>query len=176
LNKIESKKRYTSHQLFMQLGLVTVVTVLIGGLAVTTAYGQAQTFTDRVSFPFEAMGVALCGGEPIVLTGTVNAVFHTTIGPNGEFEQTISHTNYQHATGITASGERFVLADINNQKSHTDQIGPNEFMTVIHGTLVDKGQGINGVNTLFQLVIRTVVDSNGEVIGTVEHIDTKCVG
>jgi hypothetical protein len=41
LNKIESKKRYTSHQLFMQLGLVTVVTVLIGGLAVTTAYGQA---------------------------------------------------------------------------------------------------------------------------------------
>jgi hypothetical protein len=155
---------------------VTVVTVLIGGLSMTTAYGQAQTFTDRVSFPFESTGVPLCGGEQIIFTGTVNVVFHTTIGPNGEFEQTISHTNYQRATGVSTSGEIYVIADNTNQIAHTDQIGPNEFITVLHGTLVDKGQGINGVNTLFQLVIRTVVDSNGEVIGTVEHIDTKCVG
>lgn len=39
MNKIVSKKRYSNNQLFMQLGLVTVVTVLIGGLSMTTAYG-----------------------------------------------------------------------------------------------------------------------------------------
>ena len=160
----------------MQLGLVTVVTVLIGGLSMTTAYGHAQTFTDKVSFEIEATGVPLCGGEEILFIGTMNGVFHTTIGPNGDFEKTISHTNYQGVTAVSASGERYVIADINNQISHTDQIGPNEFMTVLHGTLVDKGQGQNGVNTLFQAVIRTIVDSNGEVIGTVEHIDTKCLG
>jgi hypothetical protein len=176
LNKRESKKRYTSHQLFMQLGLVTVVTVFIGGLSITTAYGQAQTFTDKLTLELGAQGVPLCGGEPIVFSGNMNLIFHTTIGPNGEFEQTISHTNYQGATAISASGERYVIADNSNQISHTDQIGPNEFISVVHGTLVDKGQGVNGVNTLFQLVIRTLVDSNGEVIGTVEHIDTKCVG
>jgi hypothetical protein len=160
----------------MQLGLVTVVTVLIGGVALTTAYGQAQTFTDRASFDFLGQGIPLCGGEEIIFSGTVNAVFHTTIGPDGEFEQTVSHTNYQKATAVTATGEVFVITDSENLLAHTDQIGPNEFISVVHGTLVDKGQGVNGVNTLFQLVVRTLVDSNGEVIGTVEHIDIKCVG
>ena len=36
----------------MQLGLVTVVAVLIGGLSVTTAYGQASTTTFLNKFTF----------------------------------------------------------------------------------------------------------------------------
>ncbi len=95
MNKIVSKKRYTSNQLFMQLGLVTVVAVLIGGLSLTTAYRQAQTSTIRFSTPFESMGVPLCGGEPLIFTGTVNSVFHSTLGPDGKFEYTLSHTNFQ---------------------------------------------------------------------------------
>ncbi len=80
------------------------------------------------------------------------------------------------ATAVSESGERFIITDNLNQNAHTTQDGANEFRTVVHGTLVDKGQGINGVNTLFQLVFHTVIHPNGEVTGEVEHIETKCVG
>jgi hypothetical protein len=160
----------------MQIGLVTVVAVLIGGLPVTTAYGQAQTFTDKFTLELGGQGAPLCGGEPIEFSGKMNLIFHTTISPDGEIEHSISHTNFQGATAVSASGERFVISDVTNQIAHTDEVGPGQFITVIHGTLVDKGQGINGVNTLFQLVIHIFVDENGEVTGEVIHTDTKCVG
>ena len=94
--------------------------------------------------------------------------------PESKFH-TISHHNFQRATGCCTSGERLVISDVANQIAHTDQI-VNRISTVVHETLVDKGQGINGINTLFQLVIHTFVDENGEVTGEIIHTDTKCVG
>lgn len=62
-------------------------------------------------------------------------------------------------------------------QDHTlTQTGLNEFSTVVHGTLIDKGKGINGENTLFQLVLHTVIHPNGESTGEVVHEETKCVG
>jgi hypothetical protein len=106
----------------------------------------------------------------------MNQVFHTTISPDGEIEHTIGHTNFQKVFVVSTSGERFAISDVNNQISHTDEVGPDQFITVLHGSLVDKGQGINGINTLFQLVILTFVDENGDITGEVIHTDTKCVG
>lgn len=62
MNKIVSKKRYSSNQLFMHLGLVAVLAVLIGGVAVTTAYGQASTTTIRNTFTFSDGILNPCNG------------------------------------------------------------------------------------------------------------------
>jgi hypothetical protein len=168
--------RFFNNSLIIQLGLVTVVAVLIGGFAITPSYGQAQSNTIRVSTPFESSGVPLCGGEDIVFTGKINSVFHETITPDGDAVYTFSHTNFQGVTGVSESGEAFVVTDVFNQNAHTTQTGTNEFNTVIHGTLVDKGQGVNGENTLFQFVFHTVIHPDGEITGEVVHEETKCVG
>ncbi len=84
--------------------------------------------------------------------------------------------NFQKTKAVTKSGEEFIIKEASNQRAHTTQTGTNEFNTVIHGTLVDKGQGINGENTLFQLVLHMVIHPNGEITGEVVHEETKCVG
>ena len=105
------------------VGLVAVLTVLIGGLSVTTVYGQAQTSTDRITIDLATQGVPLCGGEVVTFSGTINLVFHTTISPNGEIDQIISHYNYQKATAVSTSGERFAVSEVGNQIAHTDEVG-----------------------------------------------------
>ena len=56
----------------MQLGLVTVVAVLIGGLSLTTAYGQASTNTFLNKFTFSDGRLNPCNGEFVSFDGTLN--------------------------------------------------------------------------------------------------------
>ena len=99
------KITYSSNPLYIQLGLVTVVAVLIGAFAITPSYGQAQSNTVQFKVPFESVGLPLCGGESVVFSGTAHFVFHETIGPDGESVYTFSHMNFQRSTAVSTSGE-----------------------------------------------------------------------
>jgi hypothetical protein len=153
--------------------LVTVVAVLIGGSAITPGYGQANPSTTRFSVPFESAGLPLCGGEEVQFSGIMNFVFHTTIGPDGEFQYDISHVNFQGVSGVTTSGDRVVLTEVDSFVTNVRQISANEFMTEIHGTLITQGKGIN---TVVELLFHTTINANGQVTANVEHVDEKCVG
>jgi hypothetical protein len=65
---------------------------------------------------------------------------------------------------------------VNTSGNRFTQTGINEFSTVIHGILVDKGQGINGPNTQFHTVLHTVIHPNGEITGEVDNVEIKCEG
>lgn len=100
-------------------------------------------------------------------------VFHATVGPDGKFNYTISHTNYEGVHGVDTSGHKVVIADASTNKDKLRLIPANEFLTVINGTLVTQGKE---TNTLFQATLHTVINANGEVRANVEHIETKCIG
>lgn len=171
------KRTYSINPLFMQIGLVVVVAILIGGFAVTPGYGQAQSNTVRFTTDFESEGIPFCGSEQIFITGTVNMVFHETIRPNGESIFT-SHLNYMKTNAVSASGEEFIVKETQNMhtKVPTIQTGVNEFSSVIHGIIIDKGQGINGPNSQIQIILHTVIHPNGEITGEVDKLEIKCEG
>lgn len=54
------KRTYSINPLFMQIGLVIVIAILIGGFAVTPGYGQAQSNTVRFTTDFESSGNCCC--------------------------------------------------------------------------------------------------------------------
>jgi hypothetical protein len=163
---------YSNNPLFTQLGLVTVVAVLIGGFAVTPGYGQANPGTSRFSVPFSTSGVILCGGEEVHFSGIMNFVLHTTLGSDGKFEYDLSHLNFQGVTGLTTSGDRVFLTEADSNIDHFRQIFANEFQAQVHGTLIDKGKGIN---TVVEISFPFIINAN-EVIANVEHVGTKCIG
>jgi hypothetical protein len=170
-------KRYINNYLLIHLGVVTVVTaVLIGAFTVTTVYGQAQTNTVRFSTPFETASDNLCGVEPIFISGTVNFVFHETIHPNGESAYLFSHTNFQKTTAVSESGEIYVIKDVGTQRLSTTQTGDDELITISQGVYIDTGQGMNGPNTLYQIVFHVIIHPDGETITELEDVDIKCVG
>jgi len=164
--------RYSYNPLFTQLGLVTVVAVLIGGFAVTPGYGQTNSTTTRESFSFESGETPLCGGEDVQLSGTVQFVSDVTIGRDGEFQYSVPHVTFEEVTGVTTSGDRVVLTEADTSVRNIRQISANEFLFQIHATLVT--QGNEGDNTVVEIPFRTIINPNGEVITSLE--DVKCVG
>jgi len=164
--------RYSNNPLFTKLGLMTVVAVLVGGFAITPIYGQANPTTSRILVPVETSGL-LCGSEEVQFSGNIDMVFHTTLGPDGKFDYTISHTNYLGVYGIDISGNKVVIADASTNIGKLRLIATTEFLTLLNGTLVTHG---GETNTLFQATLHTVINANGEVKANVEHIETKCQG
>ena len=55
----------------------------IGGLSVTTAYGQASTTTFLNKFTFSDGRPNPCNGEFVSFDGTLTSVSHFTNTPNG---------------------------------------------------------------------------------------------
>jgi hypothetical protein len=164
----------TMEKVFTQLGLVTVVlAVLIGGFAVTHSYGQANAITTRESVPFIAEGIPYCGDEAVTFSGHFNLVSHVTVGPDGMFEYSVTHLNYQGVSGVTTSGDRVVLSESQNAIANVRQISANEFITQIHGTAISQGKA---ANTLAEIHFHTIINANGEPTSTVEHVEIKCQG
>ena len=54
---------------FMQIGLVTIVAVLVGGFGMSSVYGQANTQRINFQSDFESTAVPLCGGELVKFGG-----------------------------------------------------------------------------------------------------------
>ncbi|HEX5904912.1 MAG TPA: hypothetical protein VFY50_02570 [Candidatus Nitrosocosmicus sp.] len=123
--------------------------------------------------PVEGEGIPLCGGEAVQLSGYVNIVSHVIVGPDGMFQYSISHVNFQGVNGVTTSGDRVVLAENQNGIVNVRQISAFEFISQTHGTLVTQGKA---TNTLAEIQIRTIINANGEPTSTVERFDVSCPG
>jgi hypothetical protein len=167
-----ASRRYSENPMFRLLGLATVVVVLIGGFAVIPSYGQTRTTTTVLREPFEIGGQPLCGGEDVQFSGTMNLVVQTTALPDGTYQSTIQHINYQNVQGTTTSGDRVIVAEVDNY-GNARQISENQIMTVIHGTLVTQGKG---TNTVFTQTIHLITNANGQVTANVDRVVTQCVG
>ncbi len=121
----------------------------------------------------EGEGIPLCRGEAVQFSGYVNIVSHLTVGPDGMFQYSISHVNFQGVNGVTTSGDRVVLAENQNGIVNVRQISAFEFISQTHGTLVTQGKA---TNTLAEIQICTIINANGEPTSTVERFDVSCPG
>ncbi|MDQ3847846.1 MAG: hypothetical protein M3261_02695 [Thermoproteota archaeon] len=156
---------------------VVVVTALIGvgGFAVIPSFGQADSTTQKISTPFESGGIPLCGTEEIQFSGTANYILHTTTGPDGKFQYSITHVNFQGVKAVSlTSGDTYPLTQV---FTHITQVSASEFLTIadftlVHGTLATKG---GETNSIAQIVFRTSIDADGEPIMTIDHVELKCV-
>ena len=173
MNKIVSKIRYSSNQLFMHLGLVAVLAVLIGGLAVTTAYGQASTTTFRNTFTFSDGRLNPCNGESVSFDGTINSVSHFTNTPNGG---TIINFNLQstgHGQGDL--GNTYNI-NYNDHFKFISQPGAAQLESTVDSIRVIS-QGSSAENFILETIFRVTFNANGEPT----HVDVdvgpgKCLG
>jgi hypothetical protein len=171
----ENKQKTTTQMTKLSSVVVTsAVAVLIGGgFAVIPSYGQASSNTVRLSEPFEFSGIPLCGGEEVLISGTANFVFHTTVGPNGKFIVDTFHLNYQGAKLVgMESGNTGRISESDNSIARLSD-NAFEITSQVHGTLVTNGEE---TNTIFQLIIHTTFNGNGEPKITAWHIEAKCEG
>jgi hypothetical protein len=123
--------------------------------------------------PASIEGAPICGGETLQASGYMNIVSHVTVGPDGMFQYSVTHLNFQGVNGVTTSGDRVVLAENQNSVANVRQISANEFISQTHGTLVTQGKA---TNTLAEIQIRTIINANGEPTSTVERVDVSCPG
>lgn len=156
----------------MHLGLVAVVAVLIGGLAVTTAYGQASTTTFRDTFTFSDGRLNPCNGEFVSFDGTISFVSHFTNTPNGG---TIINFNLQstgHGQGDL--GNTYNI-DGNNHFKFISQPGAAELESTVDSIRVIS-QG-SADNFILETIFKVTFNANGEPT----HVDVevgpgKCLG
>jgi hypothetical protein len=130
------------------------------GVMPSSAYAQASHQTQFVTedISFEAPS---CTGEMVLITGTVEDVFQTTIDPNGGV-----HIEQHFTPHLTAIGETSgdVYRAVGPARiTFYDAVAPSIINGVNIIRLIAPG---SGDNLLAKEIIRLVIDANGEV-----HID-----
>jgi hypothetical protein len=163
--------RYSRNTLFKQLGLVAVVTVLFGGFATTSSYGQAQTTTSTERVPFNSEPFHVCIGEFVQVSGYAEIVFHTTVNPDGTKSLNVGHVSTEGLKGTTESGDPVVYSEVAHDVRHERGSG-GVFHTHLHLTLAAQGQP----NLLVQIVFHTIINDDGTTKHEVAHISIRCVG
>jgi hypothetical protein len=165
---------WIKNHLFSQIEmvLVTMGLVLIGGLSMSSVLGQASTSMDNFRTLFESTPVPLCGGEEIVFSGTVHFRFKDTTNPTGAFPQLVQ-MNYQDIKGVgVVSGDNYIVNEVNNFK--VDQNPDSDiFHTVVLSDIIHQGQK---VNTVFTVELQTLLDGDGIPKTSVVHISVGCPG
>jgi hypothetical protein len=159
--------RYSRDTLFKQLGLTTIVIVLIGGgFATTSSYGQAETTTSTVKVPFTNDAFNPCIGEFVQLSGYAEFVFHTTLNPDGTRNLEFSHVNTEGLKGTTESGDPVVYQEVdhvvqNERISDTSGV----FHTTVKIRIIVNGQP----NALGTFVFHTIINDDGTTKHDVAH-------
>ena len=169
-----SNIRYSEKTLFKQLGMATIVIVLIGGFAVTPSYGQAQTTTSTIKVPFNIDTFHPCIGEIIQVSGNAEFVFHTTLNPDGTRSLRVGHVNTNGVTGTTASGDQVVYSEV-DQNVQSERI--RDTAGVYH-TTVQLRIGVNGQepNIVIHFASTTIINPDGTTKMDNTHSTLKCVG
>jgi hypothetical protein len=167
-----SMMRYSRDTLFKQLGLATIVIVLIGGgFAAMPSYGQAQTSTSTVRVPFDNVSFHVCIGEVVQSSGYAELVFHTTVNPDGTKSVNVGHVNVEGLKGTTESGDPVVYSEVAHSVANERGSG-GVFHINVHITLAAQGQP----NLLFHLVVNTIINDDGTTKHDVSHASLRCVG
>ena len=136
--------------------------------------GQAKPTTFNNFTPFESSGTPLCGGEEVAFSGTIHTVGHMTQGPDGRFQITVDHLNFQRttATGLV-SGTKYVINEADNTVVNERYTSPNTLViqSIVNGQLI--GQG-TATNTVIHLTFHLTINANGQETASVENVNTQC--
>lgn len=155
------------NQMNMKIGLVTVVAILIGGIAAVPAYGQAETETQIQKIPVE--GVIINGGcpgaEDVEYSGTVRSIIHVTSDATGGF-----HLKQQLNVNLRGIGQ--TTGDDYHMTSNT---GSEEFVSQdqspVTATITSTAHIMDGIDQKGKLIIHLTINAKGET--TVEKIELK---
>jgi hypothetical protein len=163
---------YRVKNLYMQIGLIAVATVLVGGFGGSSVYGQSN---GAINFktPFTSTGVPLCGGDSVTINGIANFVFHEFVASDGSVHLNL-HMNYMSVKAIDTSGNQYVAHET-DLTSINENSNVRVFHTVVTATLIPIKNG-EGTNTGITLVLQTVIDTDGNAKTIVEHVDVRCNG
>jgi hypothetical protein len=169
-----SNMRYSAKTLFKQLGMATIVIVLIGGFAAAPSYGQAQTTTSTIKVPFNIDTFHPCMGEIIEVSGNAEFVFHTTLNPDGTRSLRVGHVNTNGVTGTTASGDQVVYSEV-DQSVQAERIRNTAgvYHTTVQIRIAANGQE---PNILVLFTSTTIINPDGTTKMDNTHAKVKCVG
>jgi hypothetical protein len=156
------------NHLFMQIGLVGIMAIFIGGYVVTPSYGKTIHFEE----PFESSLIPLCGPEDVIFSGILKFVFHETTDNDGNLRQKV-HVYYVnvHGVGVT-TGTQYTVHD-NEHITLQEEGSDTTVTTLVRGSMISNGQDIN---THVKIRLVTVMDENGNFETIVDDTDIKCNG
>ncbi len=163
---------------------VRVVVVMVSALALAAglltmallskpAQAQAETFTssDRDAFliAFES-----CTGEVLEVQGTLHAVAHTTIDPNGTFHTTF-HNNIQGGAE-SASGAKYVFNSSSTNQQNFSVSGTPPFIATntMSFRLIRQGSATPTDDLMVKVLIHQTVNANGEITSEVVKFEATC--
>jgi hypothetical protein len=108
-------------------------------------------------------------GEDLLLSGNLNVVMHTTIGPNGGITSTY-HFNPQGVVGVGLTTGDIYRGTGVSQGVYTGQVG--ETVTEIENfRLIGPGPGNN---LLVHETFHFTVNANGELTSFVDNYSVEC--
>jgi hypothetical protein len=136
----------------------------------TPAAAQATVIQTNTRVPIDFIATS-CSGEQVIISGESHIVVHATGSPGGT-GTTTTHINF-HLQGTSASGTLYNANETLNGTEVSHANGQTVFENVAQLNLVSQG---STDNLRIRTVIRTIVNSNGEVTSTTFEFTVECNG
>ena len=159
----------------MNLGRIRLALAMFAVLALLVvpamAGAEAVTSTDMVTVPYDETVVSPCNGEPVVLSGSLLLIFHTTMDANGGFHGDFTLVPQQVRGVGVVSGTQYKA--VGGTRSTFNTNGATEFTSTDTYNLVSQG-GID--NVLVTSTFHITFDANGVPTAVVDNFNLKCVG
>jgi hypothetical protein len=142
---------------------------LAAGVALAQDSRGAETSRGEVGFTLESFD---CHGEPILVTGQLNSVFHVVEDEDGFFHVN-THFNFANVKGVgrVTGVEYRIPTVINSTQNVTSAAGQLISTEVVLSLTVGQGQAPDQQAIA---VIHSVIHEDGTVTGEVEQIRFEC--
>ncbi|MCA1593292.1 MAG: hypothetical protein LC754_11725 [Acidobacteria bacterium] len=131
---------------------------------------QATTITTNVEMPVNQT-VTDCNGQPVILSGTVHMVVHSTTDANGSTHVTI-HSNYQDVSGTSPSG--ITYRGVNSVETTFNSSGPQSEVTTVDNVLL-VSQGSTD-NLRISATAHITINANGVATAQFTRLAVTCNG
>ena len=154
--------------MFMLVFMGTTL-ALAAGVALAQDSRGAETSRGPVDFTLESFD---CHGEPILVTGKLNSVFHVMEDEDGSFHGN-THFNFANVKGVgqVTGVEYRIPTVINSTQNVTSAAGQLISTEVVLSLTVGQGQAPDQQAIA---VIHSVIHEDGTVTGEVEQIRFEC--
>ena len=150
-----------------------IATLAVAAAAPVTASASATVTTEAVRIPVDTVQENPCTGEPIAVTGFVEAVSHDTVDASGGMTSINFGAFHGTAVGLV-SGTRYVSQNVQlDNEGHFSATGAVETTDVFSIRFVSAGAG--GDFTL-HLMHHETVDANGNRTASPLVFRTECSG
>jgi hypothetical protein len=149
--------------------LLIALALTAGGLVGTVAPAQARAVSLRV--PISGVVPNPCG-QPVTVSGTIHVVGHTTEDQAGGVHFA-SHINAQRVQGVDASGNRYVVHNVINDRYSLNAAKgaatTDTFTRAAH--IIRRGEDAEDDDFLLHMTLHVTINADGEV--TAEVVETR---